>query len=120
MKIDPQVEQRLTTERNIWLATVRSDGRPHLVPVWFVWLDQKIFICTESKSLKARNILGNPNIAAALEDGDKPIVLEGLAKPIEQAAPTLVAAFQSKYDWDITTDVQYNQMIEIEVKRIRA
>jgi general stress protein 26 len=120
MKIDPPVEQRLKTERNIWLATVRSNGRPHLVPIWFVWLDQKIFFCTEAHSLKAHNILDNPNVALALEDGDKPIVLEGLAKPIGLTDSTLLAAFQLKYTWDITTDTQYNQMIEIEVKKIRA
>lgn len=120
MKIDPQVEQRLTTERNIWLATVRSNGQPHLVPIWFVWHQQKIYICTESKSIKARNILGNPNVAASLEDGDKPIVLEGQAKSIEKTEPTLIAAFQSKYNWDITTDTQYNQMIEITPVKIRA
>lgn len=120
MKIDRQIEQRLITEHNIWLATVRSDGRPHLVPVWFVWLDQKIYICTEAKSLKARNILANPNVSASLEDGNKPLVLEGLAKSIGKADQSLIAAFQSKYEWDITTDMQYKQVIEIEVKKIRA
>jgi PPOX class probable F420-dependent enzyme len=120
MKIDPHIEQRLQTERNIWLATVRSDGRPHLVPIWFVWHAHKIYICTEAHSVKARNMFDNPNVAISLQDGDKPIVLEGQARTIEQTEPALVAAFQSKYDWNITTDVQYNQMIEIEVKRIRA
>ena len=33
--------QRLETEAIIWLATVRSDGRPHLTPIWFVWQEVK-------------------------------------------------------------------------------
>lgn len=120
IQLDPQVEQRLQSERNIWLATVRAAGSPHLVPIWFVWHDHKVFICTEANSLKARNISHNPQVALSLENGDKPIVIEGLAKTIEPAGPAVIEAFQSKYDWNITTDTQYDQVIEIEVKKIRA
>lgn len=120
LEIDPGVEQRLQTERNIWLATVRADGRPHLAPIWFVWYAQRVYLCTAATSIKARNISTNPNVTLSLEDGDKPIVLEGPAKAIERAEPALVAAFQSKYNWDITTDREYDRVIEIEVERIRA
>jgi F420H(2)-dependent biliverdin reductase len=130
IELDPQIEQRLRTERNIWLATVRpalrhavgqvSNGQPHLVPIWFVWHRQKIYICTELKSVKAQNIINNPQVAVSLEDGDKPIVIEGTAKPIEKADRTIVNEFQKKYDWNIETDRQYDQLIEIEVKRMRA
>lgn len=119
-EIDPQIDQRLTQERNIWLATVRSGGQPHLVPIWFVWHRQKVYICTGSKSIKAQNIIGNPQVALALEDGDKPIVIEGQAKSIGKADQATIDEFQKKYDWNITTDQQYDQVIEIEVKRIRA
>ena len=32
-------EERLRDSRNYWLATVRPDGRPHVMPVWAVWDD---------------------------------------------------------------------------------
>ncbi|HIP71175.1 MAG TPA: pyridoxamine 5'-phosphate oxidase family protein, partial [Anaerolineae bacterium] len=35
---------RLGREMTIWLATVRRDGRPHLTPLWFIWLDGKIYV----------------------------------------------------------------------------
>ena len=120
MNPDPQVEQRLQSEANIWLATVRSDGRPHLVPIWFVWLKARIYICTEANSVKARNVLTNPNVAMALEDGGQPVVIEGRARTIDRASPEVVAAFQHKYDWNISTDNQYTQVIEIEPRRIRS
>ncbi len=119
MTLDPTTEQRLQTEQNIWLATVRSNGRPHLVPIWFVWIDQKIFICTRSDSVKARNVLRNPWVAVSLENGTQPVVLEGPAKPIEHAPRPVIEAFQAKYDWNIETDSTYNQVIEIEPTRIR-
>lgn len=77
MRIDPKVVHRLQTESNIWLATVRPNRTPHLVPIWFVWVADKINICTGADSVKVRNLLANPNVSLALEDGSQPIVLEG-------------------------------------------
>lgn len=105
--------QRLETARNIWLATVRPNGSPHLVPIWFVWHANKVYICTAKSSVKARNILKHSKIALALEDGDDPLVIEGEAAFLDQVPAELVSAFQSKFDWDIRTDETYNTVIEI-------
>lgn len=109
---------RLAGDRNVWIATVRPDGRPHLVPVWFVARGNKWYICTEPDSVKARNLAHNPHVTLALEDGNEPYIVEGEARPLE-APPEVVAAFRSKYDWDITTELQYTQTFEINVvKRV--
>jgi PPOX class probable F420-dependent enzyme len=120
MTLDPQVERRLQTEQNLWLATVRPDGSPHLVPIWFVWVTGKIYLCTGADSVKVRNLMQNPHVSIALEDGSKPIVIEGLARPIGTVPGPVIAAFKKKFDWNISTDGEYNQVIEIEPKRIRA
>ena len=120
MILDSQVERRLQTEQNLWLATVRPNGTPHLVPIWFVWVAEKIYLCTGADSVKVRNLARNPRVSVALEDGAKPIVIEGVAHPIERPPTPVVAEFQRKYDWDITSDDIYTQVIEIEPKRIRA
>lgn len=120
MALDPQVEQRLQTEQNLWLATVRPDGSPHLVPIWFVWVAEKIYLCTGAASVKVRNVTQNSRVSIALEDGNQPIVIEGQAQLIGQAEAAIVGAFKHKYDWDITSDDTYTQVIEIEPKRIRA
>jgi PPOX class probable F420-dependent enzyme len=120
MTLDPQVERRLQMEPNLWLATVRPNGAPHLAPIWFVWVAGKIYLCTGADSVKVRNLGQNPRVSIALEDGAQPIVIEGLARPIEQADAAVVDEFQRKYDWDITSDDTYTQVVEIEPKRIRA
>lgn len=117
--LDPHIERRLQTEPNIWLATVRPDGTPHLVPIWFVWVAARVYICTASDSVKVRNLLANPRVAAALEDGAKPVVIEGLAHAIGSVPRSVVEAFRRKYDWNITTDSEYNQVVEIEPQKIR-
>jgi general stress protein 26 len=118
--LDPKVKHRLTTEHNIWLASVRADSTPHLVPIWFVWVGGKAYVCTSADSVKARNLLENSNVALALENGNAPVVLEGCARPIESAPPAVIEAFQRKYDWNILTDNTYNQVIEIEPMKIRS
>jgi Pyridoxamine 5'-phosphate oxidase len=35
----PEARRRLAEADTYWLATVRPDGRPHVVPVLAVWLD---------------------------------------------------------------------------------
>ena len=70
-----EVNDRLAKERNVWIVTVRRDGRPHMVPVWFVWFESKIYVCIEPESVKGRNILLNRNVTLALEDGSHPLYL---------------------------------------------
>lgn len=85
-------EDRLFAARNIWLATVRPDGRPHLVPVWFVWVRERFYVCTAGQSVKAKNLIANPRASAALEDGDRPVIAEGRATILTQPYPDDVAA----------------------------
>ena len=120
MTLDPKVERRLQTEQNLWLATVRLNGSPHLVPIWFVWVAGKIYLCTSADSIKVRNLMQNPHVSIALEDGLHPVVIEGLAKPIGVTPKPVIAAFKKKYDWDISDDSEYNQVVVIEPKKIRA
>jgi PPOX class probable F420-dependent enzyme len=105
---------RLQTHQNIWISSVRPDGRPHLVPVWFVWHTAHIFISADPASVKVRNIRSNPRVTLALEDGTHPVIIEGLAELIGLPLPqALWDAFFQKYEWDIHTDPQYHQVIEI-------
>lgn len=106
--------QRLETEANIWLATVRPDGRPHLVPIWFVWFQDEIYILTQLASVKARNLLANPRASVALENGSRPLIAECDARPIPAPhTAALATAFKRKYDWDITTDGDYTAMFAL-------
>lgn len=104
-------DTRLHTAKNIWLATVRPGGRPHLVPIWFVWMDGEFYILTESSSVKARNLRANPRAVISLEDGSSPLIVECTARSVDRPYPaSLVEAFQAKYEWNILTDGQYNGM----------
>jgi PPOX class probable F420-dependent enzyme len=107
---------RVDLAQNVWMATVRPDGRPHLVPVWFVVDDDHWYVCTAPGSVKARNLSQNPRVALALEDGTSPYIVEGEARPVPPPA-RVVAKFKAKYDWDITADAHYSSLYEVRVRR---
>lgn len=109
---------RLRSSSNIRLATVRANGSPHLIPIWFVWLDDKAFICTSLESVKAKNIRANPNVAFSLEDGSDPIVIEAQARQLEMIPPNVAQAFREKYDWNIINDPTYDGLIELTPTRL--
>lgn len=53
------------------LATVRSDGSPVVVPVWFVADDEGLIFSTGTDSLKARDMRARPMVAGmVMEEGE--------------------------------------------------
>lgn len=106
--------QKLHTQQVIWFSSVRGDGRPHMAPVWFVWHADKIYISTDPNSVKSKNVRRDGRVALALEDGAKPVICEGIARPLPPPYDAdLKAAFFAKYEWNLDTEQQYNDMIEI-------
>lgn len=99
----PTVDERLASERNVWLSTVRPDGRPHTSPVWFVYLNGRFWIGTGSGAVKSANVTANDQVTVALEDGNAPVLAEGTVTVHETERPAdVAAAFKAKFDWDIT------------------
>jgi PPOX class probable F420-dependent enzyme len=97
----------LAEARVLILASVRPDGRPHAVPVWFVWHDDRLYFATDAASVKARNLTARPQVAAVIERGgeDGPshaVVVEGVARRLAgDALPAAVVdGFRRKYGWE--------------------
>jgi PPOX class probable F420-dependent enzyme len=60
---DRHTAERLTAEPVIWLGTVRPDGRPHNVPVWFAWHDPLVLIFSMPNTAKVRNVRASPAVS---------------------------------------------------------
>lgn len=115
----PDTDQRLANERNVWLATTRPDCRPHVTPIWFVYLRSRFWIGTGRDNVKTRNVRDNALVSVALENGDDPIVAEGVATVHLHDRPSDVAeAFVRKYGWDITIsdDVDVGSVVLWEIE----
>jgi PPOX class probable F420-dependent enzyme len=97
-----RVEARLRHNLMAWLTTVRPDGQPVTVPVWFVLReDEAILLYSKPKSAKLRNIADNPRVSLALDVSDlgRNIVrLEGIAASVDdQPAADGNPAYLAKY-----------------------
>jgi|SRR5579884_2554538 len=64
------------------LATVRADGRPHIVPIWFLLDGDSIVFTTWHKSVKAANIRRDSRVSLCVDDERPPfayLLIEGTA-----------------------------------------
>lgn len=116
------IEARLSRESTIWLSTVRQDGRPHLAPLWYVWVDGKFYVCTGATTQKFNNMFGNQNVALALPDPMNVIIIEGEAHTANRALiDSLAEHFYHKYEWDFRYDTSADwRLIEITPFKILA
>jgi len=71
------VSHRMVQSRNYWICSTRPDGRPHAMPVWGVWLEDRLYFGTSRASRKALNLFANPAVSAHTESGDDVVILEG-------------------------------------------
>jgi PPOX class probable F420-dependent enzyme len=78
-----RVEDRLRHNLMAWLTTVRRDGQPVTVPVWFLLReDETLLLYSKPAAAKLRYLAGNPKVSLALDvcDLGRNIVrLEGVA-----------------------------------------
>lgn len=52
----------------VWLSTVRPDGGPHLVPIWFWWDGQALLVFSKPGAQKVRNLRAHPSVMLAIGD----------------------------------------------------
>ena len=96
------VRGRLAEAAHYWLATLRPDGRPHVVPLDGLWLDDRWFFGGSVETVKHRNLLGNPRAVLHLEDAMRAVIVEGVCewvRPEGELAARLSALSKSKYGY---------------------
>lgn len=55
-----EARRRLEEADLAWLTTLRPDGRPHVTPLIFIWLDGAVFFVTGPEERKAKNLANDP------------------------------------------------------------
>ena len=88
-----RIGRLLDAEPVIWLSTVRPDGTPHLVPIWFSWDGERVLIASKPHAKKVANLRSNPRVMLALGEPDEDFdvgLLEGIAEILDAPAAAVL------------------------------
>lgn len=91
----------LEREAVIWLSSTCPDGRPHIVPVWFLWDGESILVCSKPHAQKVRNLRADARVMVAVGEPGLDFDIELIEATAELGVlPTrhiLPDAFATKY-----------------------
>jgi PPOX class probable F420-dependent enzyme len=87
------------------VATVDPDGAPHVVPLWFVWQEDALYVSTRREGRTWRNARLDPRVSVSIDLGRSwteiaGVVLEGVAEPLPAEHPSVrqpISAWHEKY-----------------------
>jgi PPOX class probable F420-dependent enzyme len=65
---DTAIEAFLAEPRNVIVAGVRKDGRPHVSPNWFFWDGEKFYVSTTRKRAKYNVFRRDPRVELVFDD----------------------------------------------------
>lgn len=96
----PSISAALEREAVVWLSTIRPDGAPHLVPMWFVWDGRAVQARSKPNAQKVQNLRANPRAMVAIGRPGPSFDVELFEALAELPVPTdaLPRRFASKYE----------------------
>ena len=95
--------ERLSSAHTYWVATTRTTGAPHVMPVWGVVIDEMFCFSTGSQSRKARNLSEDPRCVITCEVNQDQIIVEGQAAVVadSELKERFAAVYGPKYDYNM-------------------
>lgn len=82
-----ELEGFMRREHIAAFCTVDAKNKPHVVPMFFTYVSGKVYVHTDRKSVKVRNLLKNPNVAIEIHGGDygeEAVVIRGQARIVPE------------------------------------
>ena len=62
-------DEFLTRQKVLRLATVGKNKTPHIAPVWYRYSGKKLYIGTNTRTQKARNVMKNKKVSCCVDVG---------------------------------------------------
>ena len=103
----PEIATCLAAARSYWLCSTMPSGAPHAAPVWGVVANRTLYLYSERRTVKARNLAADPRLVLHLESAEDVVIVRGTAQDMGTPAqvPGVVTALSAKYASD--ADRQY-------------
>jgi hypothetical protein len=73
-----EVDEFLAAERTCRVATAGLDGRPHVVPLWFVWDGTSLWLSSVVRSQRWTDLMRDPRVAVVIDAGVEYTELRGV------------------------------------------
>jgi Pyridoxamine 5'-phosphate oxidase len=89
--------ERLTAAPVYWVASVRPEGRPHVTPIWGVWVDEAFWMEGGSRTRRFINLQQNPAAVVTVERGNDAVIVEGDAEKVLQLDDGLLQRLLAGY-----------------------
>ena len=64
-----KLDEFLKKQKILRLATLDNKDNPHIIPVWYLFNSKKLYIGTNSKTKKAKNIKNNSKVSFCVDTG---------------------------------------------------
>jgi PPOX class probable F420-dependent enzyme len=100
-----RIIRQLDEEIVVWLTTVGRSGTPAPKPVWFLWYDGEILVCSEPGKAKLAHIADHPQVSlnfnATHAGGEVGVISGRAAIATDQLTEAELAAYDTKYATDI-------------------
>src|SRR6202046_2903880 len=81
----------LAEPRNVIVAGVRKDGRPHVSPNWFFWDGERFYVSTTRPRIKYKIFSRDPRVELVVDDATGPRynARPGTVEILEDVKPSL-------------------------------
>jgi len=101
-EIDPKAEKFLNKRvRNAYVTTMRKDGTPITIPVWYHWDGKTMRLFSESNAPKVKRLRRNPWISVVigneLDEYEKWVCFEGKATLADEGGKALALSLIPHY-----------------------
>ena len=85
------LEAFLAEPRNVIVAGIRKDGRPHVSPNWFFWDGERFYVSTTRPRVKYKIFSRDPRVELVVDDatGHRYVALSGAVEILEDVKPHL-------------------------------
>jgi hypothetical protein len=92
--------------RTYWLATVRENGRPHVMPIIGMWMEGSFYFVSGERTQKARNLAHEPRCTVVTGTTTLPsldLIVDGVAAMVTDEATLrgVTEAFRTRMEWPL-------------------
>jgi hypothetical protein len=77
-----EIAARLEGARSYWLCTTMPSGSPHAAPVWGAVMHDVLYLYSERRTAKSRNLAADPRAVVHLESAEDVVIVRGTAEDL--------------------------------------